>query len=108
MALFPLPIGILRMLQVPEGTAAAHHWQLLEVVFRGRRAGGPLQSPSIPGIVARGLSAQGGTNDVIDEAEDSSGLKKHSNGCDEVQSFPTTPWPVSIDSPRHPQHAREM
>src|SRR5215468_4733725 len=50
-----LPVGILGMLEIPEGTPAPDHRKRGEVVLGRRSAGRPLQGPGVPGIVPRHL-----------------------------------------------------
>src|SRR6185369_15416277 len=58
---FVFPVRIVRMLQVPERTAASHHGKLFKVIAGRRRRGGPFQRPGVPRIVARLLSFPQGT-----------------------------------------------
>src|SRR5690606_6377278 len=50
-----LPIGVVRMFQIPKGSAAMYHGNCIKVVDRWRRRRRPLQGIGIPGIIARGL-----------------------------------------------------
>src|SRR5690349_623441 len=68
-AAFDRPVGRIGMLQIPKRAAAAHHGNGLKVLGEGRRGGGPLERPGIPGIVSgTGAGCQAGEN-VADEDE---------------------------------------
>src|SRR5689334_17207664 len=76
--LFELPIGILRVLQIPQWAGAPHNGKLFEIVFGRWRCRSPFESPPIPRIVAGGFTRSGRTNHVPDEAEDTRNLEKDS------------------------------
>src|SRR5690242_19007568 len=72
--LFVLPIGVLRVLQIPQGPAAAIHRELFEVVFRRWRTGGPRQRPAVPGLVSGFFARTKGVNNIHDKGKNGEGL----------------------------------
>jgi hypothetical protein len=50
------PVRIFRVLDVPEGAPAFHDRNLSKVVLHRRRTRGPLERPSIPGIISCGFA----------------------------------------------------
>src|ERR1700678_1550121 len=58
--LLVLPIGIFRMLNIPERTPAFHLRQHSEVIARRRRSGGPFQGPGIPWVASGKLTSPAG------------------------------------------------
>src|SRR6185369_7086404 len=62
-----LPVGILRMLQIPKRTTTADNRNILKVVNRRRRSRGPFERPCIPRIVAGQLALLHRANDVDDK-----------------------------------------
>src|SRR5580698_8443354 len=78
-SLFILPIGIFGMLDVPERTPASDDRNLCKVVFHGRRARGPLESPGIPGIVTGSLALEKRPKKISDEDGCSENLKENAD-----------------------------
>src|ERR1039458_8009363 len=96
--LLVLPVRVFRMLQVPQRTTASHHGNRGEVVIGWRGAGTPLQSPGVPGIVARQLALEVGRDQVVDKNQDADGLKEHPYGDDEIPGIPAAPWLVRVNA----------
>src|ERR1041384_4340277 len=81
---FEFPIRIRRVLDVPERPAAFNRWDLSEIVFRRRRACGPFQRPSIPGIVSGRPSFARGSEKVEHEDEDPNCLEEDAQSDHEI------------------------
>src|ERR1700738_3596187 len=103
--LLVFPVGIFRVLAIPEWAAAANLWNRSEVVDGRRRTGAPLQSPGIPGIASRRFAAEVRPKQVGNENHNGGGLEEHANGHDEIQGVPAAPGLVGIDSARHSEKA---
>src|ERR1700735_3507757 len=80
-------IGILPMLQVPQGTAALDCRNRRKVIGRGRRAGRPFQRPCIPGIVTGSSSLEIRNDEVCNENENRECLDKRADRNDEAKSI---------------------
>jgi hypothetical protein len=104
-SLLVMPIGIFRMLQVPQRPAAPDLGDLREVVRRRRRSGGPFERPRIPGIAPGHLAAEVRPQQVADKNQHARRLKEHADGHDEIPDVPAAPRLVGIDSARHPENA---
>src|SRR5882724_6078092 len=55
---FVEPVGIFRVLEVPQRPAALHNRNGEEVVLGGRRGRGPLERPCVPGVAARARTSE--------------------------------------------------
>src|ERR1700722_16541414 len=87
--LLVLPIGIVRMLKVPERAAALYFWNRSEVISRRRRIRGAFESPRIPGIVSGDFAAEIRPDQVSQKDQNPGGLEENSDGYDEVPRIPT-------------------
>src|SRR6266852_621324 len=67
MTLLVLPIGIFRMLEIPQRPAALHLGDGCEVVRWRRRSGRPLERPCIPGIAPGKLTQKVRPKQVANE-----------------------------------------
>src|SRR5690242_7950883 len=72
---FVVPVGIFRVLDVPQRTPAVNDRRCRKVIDRRRRSGGPLQRPGIPGIVPGLFSLVVGVDEVVDEDQDCNRLE---------------------------------
>src|SRR5712671_1101177 len=70
---FVEPVGIFRVLEVPQRPAALHGRNRGEVVLGGRRGRGPLQRPRVPGVAARAGPPEIRPREVDEEHEDARG-----------------------------------
>src|SRR5271154_425534 len=100
-----MPIGVFRMLQVPERPTAPDLRDLREFVRRRRRAGGPLEGPRIPGIAPGQRTAEIRPQQVRNKKQHARGLKGYADSDNEIPDVPAAPRLVGIDSTRHPEHA---
>src|SRR6202046_312156 len=98
-------MGILRSLQVPQGTAAPDCRNRRKVRVSGRRAGRPFQRPCIPGIVTGDGSLEIRNDEVCNENENRDCLDKRADRYDEVQTIPTPARLVGVDSTGHPEQS---
>src|ERR1700685_1488585 len=98
-------IGVFRMLQVPQGAAARDCRNRRKVIRWGRRADRPFQCPCIPRVVTGSGSLEIRNDEGRNEHENRERLNERADSDDEVQSIPTAPWLVSVDSAWHPQNA---
>src|SRR5467141_3148438 len=55
---FVEPVGIFRVLEIPQRPAALHDRNGGEVVLGGRRGRGPLERPRVPGVAARARASE--------------------------------------------------
>src|SRR3954469_17421709 len=83
--LFVPPVGVFRMLEIPQWSAAPDNRNDSVVVFRGRRTCRPFQCPRVPWIIARHLASVVGPNQIADQDEGPSGLKEDTDGNDQVE-----------------------
>src|SRR5207245_9452079 len=81
---FVVPIGIFRMLEVPQRPAALHDRNGGEVVLGGRRGRGPLERPRVPGVAARARTPQVRPHEVDEEHEDGRSLEGEADGDGQV------------------------
>src|SRR6516165_3960570 len=102
------PVRILRMLDVPQRPAAPHLRQNREVVVGWRRRSCPLERPRIPGIVARQAALKVRPHEITDETQNSGGLEERPNGDNQVQTVPTSPRLVGVDSAWHSEKSRDV
>src|ERR1700675_1926875 len=89
--LFIFPIRIFRVLEIPKRAPAAHHGCLGKVVIGRRRTGGPLERPSVPGIVPGWLALPKRPEKIDHEHKHTCGLKECADRDDEVPDFPSPP-----------------
>src|SRR6516225_6211992 len=101
------PVRIFRMLDVPKRPAAPHLRQNREVVVGGWRRSCPLERPCIPRIVVRPAALKVRPHQIKDETQYSAGLEERPNADNQVQTFPTSPRFVGVDSARHSQKSRD-
>src|SRR6202453_941403 len=102
---FVSPVGIIRMLEIPERTTALDRGNGREVVFWWRRIRGPFKSPRIPRIAPGNLAAEVRPDKISQEDQDSSGLEENADGHDEVPSVPTAPRFIGVDPWWNPYNA---
>src|SRR6266446_137892 len=100
---FVEPVGIFRMLEVPQRPAALHDRNGGEVVLGGRRGHGPLERPRVPGVTARARPPEIRPREVDEEHEDARGLEGDADGDDQVPDVPAASWLVGVDPARHPE-----
>src|SRR5580692_4029201 len=101
-------IWIFRMLQVPQGAAACHCRNRRKVIGRGRRRCGPFQRPCVPRVVTGPGSLEIRNDEVGNEQENCEGLNERADCDEQVQGIPTTAGLIRVDSPWHPQNARNV
>src|SRR5258708_10619351 len=105
MSLLVLPIGIFRMLEIPQRPSALHLRNGCEVVCWRRRSRGPLERPCIPGIASGKLTPKVRPKQVANEHHHARRLKEHANCHDEIPDVPAASRLVGVDSARHPENA---
>src|SRR6266404_1212937 len=106
--LLVFPVRIVRVLEVPERTAALDRWDDGKVIFRRRRFSGPFESPGIPGIVSSGFATVVRPQQVSQEHQDSGCLEENADGHDEVPFLPAASWFVGVDPSRHAEQSWDM
>src|SRR6266851_5940689 len=106
--LLVLPVRIVRMLKVPERTAALDGWDGVEVVCRRRRIRGPFESPRIPRIVSSGFATVVGPEQVSQEDQNRGSLEENSDGDNEVPRVPTAHRFVGVNPSRHAQQSWDV
>src|SRR5215468_1304369 len=103
-----LPVRIFRMLDVPQWPSAAHLRQNREVVVGGRRRSCPLERPRIPRVIARAAALKVRPDQIRDKTQYSGGLEERPNGDNQVQTVPTSPRLVRVDSAWHSEKSRDV
>jgi hypothetical protein len=103
-----LPVRIFRVLDVPERAPAFDDGNSSEVVFHRRRTRGPLERPSIPGIISSGFAFEIRPEQISDEHSCAGDLKKHADCTDQVPDIPSAPGFIGINPPRHSQQTWDM
>src|SRR6266576_5731473 len=83
------PIGIFRMLEIPQGTAATYDRNHSVVVHRRRRTCGPLERPGVQRIIPGRLSSQIRPDQIARKEEDSGRLKHDADGYYQIPDIPT-------------------
>src|SRR5262245_12406641 len=96
------------MFEVPKRTTAANNRYRRKVVFRWRRARGPLERPRVPGIVARQPALSGRANHVNGKQKNADCLNDSAHCRDEIKRVPATPGVVGEDASRHSEQARKV
>src|SRR5262250_407501 len=99
------PVRIFRMLDVPQRPAAPHLRQDREVVVGRWRRSCPLERPRIPRVVVRAPSLKVRPHQIPDKTQYSRGLEERPKGHNQVQTFPTSPRLVGVDSAWHSQNS---
>src|SRR5215472_5709426 len=107
-ASFVLPVRIFWVLDVPQRPPAPHLRQNREVVVWGRRRSCPLERPRIPRVIARVAALKVRPHQIKDEAQYSGGLEERPNGDNQVQTVPTSPRLVGVDSAWHSEKSRDV
>src|SRR6516164_10007944 len=107
-ASFVLPVRILRMLDVPQRPAAPYLRQNREVVVGGRRRSCPLERPRIPRVIARAAALKVRPHEITDETQYRGALEERPNGDNQVQTVPTSPRLVGVDSAWHSEKSRDV
>src|SRR6478609_7544046 len=103
-----MPIGIFRMLQIPQRTAASDLGDGCEVVRRWWRSSGPFERPCVPRIAPGDQTPPIRPQQVANEHQHPSRLKEHTYGYNQVPYVPAPARLIGINSPRHPQNSRNM
>src|SRR4051794_9947729 len=94
------------MLEVPQRPPAADAWDQGEVVFRRRRAGGPLERPRVPRIISGRLAAEVRPKQISGEHQHSRGLKDNTDRYEKVPDIPAAARLIGVDAARHAQQPR--
>src|ERR1700722_10338044 len=103
-----MPIGIFRMLKVPQRPAAPDLGNGGKVIcWRGRRSG-PFKRPCVPRIAPGKPAPPVRPKQVADEHQHARRLKEYAYGHDEIPDVPASSRLVSIDSAGHPENAGNM
>src|SRR5579862_2568237 len=105
---FVLPVGVIRVFQVPQWAAAADDRRRREVIFGRRRGRGPFERPRVPRIVAGRFAGTERAYDIDYQDEYGDALHQRSNRFDEIERVQSTPRLIGINAPRHPAQPREM
>src|SRR5882724_8205011 len=94
---FVEPVGIFRVLEVPQRPAGLHHRNGGEVVLGGRRGRGPLERPRVPGVAARARTPQVRPHEVDEELEDARSLEGDADADDQIPDVPAPSGLVGVD-----------
>src|SRR5262249_11792346 len=94
-----IPVGIVGVLEIPEGPTTMHRGDRLEVVSWRRRRRGPFQRPRIPRVIAGALPFPERRRQVVDEDRKAGDLNDRAQCGELVPDLPSVSRLVGVDAP---------